>query len=62
MATVARNIQSLGFGLSTPLLKQLSTLTNEALSGWYDEVILCLQKIVGAHRRSHRSTQTFRGR
>ncbi|QDT96806.1 TerD family protein [Gimesia aquarii] len=50
VSTVARNLQSLGFGLSAPLLERLSVLLEETVIEWYDEVLPVLKKMVGAHR------------
>jgi hypothetical protein len=50
VSTVARNLQSLGFGLSSALLARLSRLPEESLDEWYEEVLPILKKMVGAHR------------
>ena len=50
VSTVARNLQSLGFGLSSDLLARLSSLPEEFVVEWYEEVVPTLKKMVGAHR------------
>jgi len=50
VSTVARNLQSLGFGLSSALLERLSTLPEESVVEWYEGVLPTLKKMVGAHR------------
>ena len=50
VSTAGRNLQSLGFGLSTALLERLGTLTNEAVGEWYESVLPPLKDMVGAHR------------
>lgn len=49
-ATVAKNLQSLGFGLTAKLLERLTTLSEDAVAEWYAEVVPVLEKMVGAHR------------
>lgn len=49
-ATAAKNLQSLGFGLSTPLLDRLSTLPDAEVADWYATVLPVLIEMVGAHR------------
>ncbi|MEO1525275.1 MAG: TerD family protein [Planctomycetota bacterium] len=51
VATTARNLQALGFGLSAPLLKRLATLSDSAVAKWYRSVLPTLKKLVGAHRK-----------
>jgi len=50
VSTVARNLQSLGFGLSSGLLERLSSLPEESVAEWYEDVLPTLKKMVGAHR------------
>lgn len=50
VATTAKNLQSLGFGLSTPLLERLSTLPESHVAEWYEAVLPILKKMVGRHR------------
>lgn len=50
VATAAKNLQSLGFGLSAPLLDRLSSLSNYQVVDWYESVLPLLEKMVGAHR------------
>ena len=50
VATVAKNLQSLGFGLSTPLLKRLASLSETVVSEWYSQVRPALERMIGAHR------------
>lgn len=50
VATVARNLQTLGFGLSTPLLERLSALPGDEVVAWYESVVPILTRMVGAHR------------
>jgi len=49
-ATVAKNLQSLGFGLNDLVLKQLATLSSDELAEWYENILPVLKKMVGAHR------------
>lgn len=51
VSTAARNLQSLGFGLSTPVLERLSTLPADQVATWYEATLPVLQKMVGAHRQ-----------
>lgn len=50
VSTAARNLQSLGFGLSTSLLERLSSLPKDTVVEWYESVLPTVQKMVGAHR------------
>lgn len=50
VATAAKNLQSLGFGMSTPLLERLAASSEDVVSDWYAEVVPIFEKIVGAHR------------
>ncbi|MAX35746.1 MAG: cytoplasmic protein [Gimesia sp.] len=50
IASAAKNVQSLGFGLSTPILECLSSLSSDELASWYSTILPILQKLVGAHR------------
>lgn len=50
IATVAKNLQSLGFGLKPAVWEQLSTFSSRELKSWYDGILPILQKMVGAHR------------
>ena len=50
VATAAKNLQSLGFGLSTSLLECLAASSEEAVADWYAEIVPILEKMVGAHR------------
>lgn len=50
VSTAARNLQSLGFGLSTSVLEHLSTLSGDQVAEWYMSVWPTLQEMVGAHR------------
>lgn len=51
IATVAKNLQSLGFGLSRSVLKQLSTLSSQEIAEWYQHLLPVLLSMVGAHRK-----------
>lgn len=51
VCTVAKNFAALGFGLSSPLLERLATLTDDQVCGWYETVLPVLRKMVGAHRK-----------
>src|SRR5688572_21377530 len=50
VATAAKNLQALGFGLSEPLFKRLMSLSDEQVADWYETALPILQKMVGAHR------------
>lgn len=50
IATVAKNLQSLGFGLSKSVLERLATLSCDEVAAWYVKVLSILQRMVGAHR------------
>jgi hypothetical protein len=50
VSTAAKNLQALGFGLSSPLLERLIALGDEQVVEWYEAVLPILQKMVGAHR------------
>lgn len=50
ISTSAKNLQALGFGLSTSVLERLSTLSNDEVANWYANTLPILQKMVGAHR------------
>lgn len=50
VATVAKNIQSLGFGLRPPLINRLMSLSNDDVIAWYDHIVPVLKEAVGAHR------------
>ncbi|QDT39186.1 TerD family protein [Stratiformator vulcanicus] len=50
VSTVAKNLQSLGFGLSSTLLARLSTLSDEQVVDWYEGVSPLLRRLVGANR------------
>ncbi len=50
VATAAKNLQSLGFGLSRPLLERLSSLPRQVVVDWYRSIQPVLEKMVGAHR------------
>ena len=50
VATAAKNLQSLGFGLSKPLLERLAASSEAVIADWYAEVVPILEKMVGAHR------------
>lgn len=49
VSTAAKNLQALGFGLSSPLLERLIALGDERVIEWYETVLPILQKMVGAH-------------
>jgi stress response protein SCP2 len=51
VATVMRNIESLGFIFSRPLFDRLKTLTEPQLEKFYKEIVPVLKKMVGAHVR-----------
>ena len=50
VATAAKNLQSLGFGLSSPLLQRLSALSEAEVVDWYASVLPVLEEMVAAHR------------
>ncbi|MBN70672.1 MAG: cytoplasmic protein [Gimesia sp.] len=50
IATVAKNLQALGYGLSQSVLEQLATLSSQEVTNWYQEILPVLQRMVGAHR------------
>jgi hypothetical protein len=50
VSTVAKNLQSLGFGLSSALLERLAVLPGDLVSQWYESILHALQEILGAHR------------
>jgi hypothetical protein len=50
VATAAKNLQALGFGLSAPLLERLSSLPKQQVVDWYQSALPLLEKMVGAHR------------
>ncbi len=50
VSTVAKNLQSLGFGLSVSLLDRLATLSDEGVAEWYTSLLPTLKEMVGAHR------------
>lgn len=51
VATMIRNIQSLGFTFSKEALEQLSTYGDSKLHELYDDIVPVLQKMVGAHKK-----------
>lgn len=51
VATVAKNVQSLGFGFKQSLLERLMTLSETGIASWYESVIPLLQEMVGTHRQ-----------
>lgn len=51
VATVAKNVQALGFGLKKPLLERLMTLSEADIASWYASVLPILKEMVGAHRQ-----------
>ncbi|PHR86474.1 MAG: cytoplasmic protein [Blastopirellula sp.] len=51
VATLAKNFQALGFGLSQPLFEKLTATSKEAVLIWYEQVLPCLKTMVGAHRQ-----------
>jgi len=51
VATVMRNIESLGFVFSEPLFMRLKTLSLDQLENFYLEIVPYLKKMVGAHVR-----------
>ena len=50
IATVAKNLQALGYGLSQSVLEKLATLSSQEVTNWYQEILPVLQRMVGAHR------------
>lgn len=50
VSTAAKNLQTLGFGLSGPLMERLSTLSLAEVNAWYESILPILQEMVGAHR------------
>ena len=47
ISTAAKNLQALGFGLSTPLLERLGTLSNDEIAEWYNNILPALREMVG---------------
>src|SRR3569833_1890087 len=50
-AALQKNIESLGFACSEPLLERLQTLSPEKLGIFYKDLVATLREIVGAHRQ-----------
>lgn len=50
IASVSKNLQSLGFGLSETVVNRLFELSTNQLEDWYLSVVPILKKMVGAHR------------
>ena len=51
VATINKNIDSLGYIFSDKLLKHLSTFNTDGLVAFYDGLVLILKKIRGAHKK-----------
>jgi len=50
VGTIAKNLQSLGFGLSSALLDRLARLPDEFIAEWYKQLLPTLKEMVGSHR------------
>ena len=51
VAAIQKNIESLGFVLSEPLLERLQTLSMDRLASFYQGLVKDLSEMVGAHRQ-----------
>ena len=51
VAALQKNIESLGFACSEPLLERLQSLSPEKLGIFYKDLVATLREIVGAHRQ-----------
>ncbi|WP_242213115.1 TerD family protein [Bacillus cereus group sp. BfR-BA-01383] len=49
LATVLKNLESLGFTFSQPLIEEVQTLSVNAFTSFYKELIKHLKEMVGAH-------------
>ncbi|MBG9480862.1 hypothetical protein ABE52_01275, partial [Bacillus thuringiensis] len=49
LATVLKNLESLGFTFSEPLIEELQTLSVDAFTSFYKELVKHLKEMVGAH-------------
>ena len=53
VATLGKNLESLGFSLSRALFERLRTYTAEEVARFYGDVVPILAGMVGAHRQFH---------
>ncbi|EJR07452.1 hypothetical protein II5_01806 [Bacillus cereus MSX-A1] len=49
LATVLKNLESLGFTFSEPLIEELQTLSVDTFTSFYKELVKHLKEMVGAH-------------
>ncbi|WP_142284887.1 TerD family protein [Bacillus thuringiensis] len=49
LATVLKNLENLGFTFSEPLIEELQTLSVDAFTSFYKELVKHLKEMVGAH-------------
>ncbi|ADB19074.1 conserved hypothetical cytosolic protein [Pirellula staleyi DSM 6068] len=50
VGTIAKNLQSLGFGLCPALLDRLARLQNDFIAEWYKQILPTLKEMMGSHR------------
>lgn len=51
VGALQKNIESLGFACSEPLLERLQTLSPEKLGTFYKDLVATLREMVGVHRQ-----------
>ena len=62
LATVLKNLESLGFTFSEPLIEELQTLSVDTFTSFYKELVKHLKEMVGAHIQFALCIQTFRNK